>query len=82
MTEARPISTPMVSNSKLIKFGPDSMEDQHLYRSIVGALQYVTLTRPEISYSVNKVCQFMSNPLLSHGQGVKRILRYIQGTLQ
>ena len=51
------------------------------YRSIVGALQYVTITRPELSYSVNKVCQFMHKPLEAHWQAVKRILRYLSGTL-
>jgi histone deacetylase 1/2 len=53
-----------------------------MYISVVGALQYVTLTRPENSYSVNKVCQFMSHPLDSHWVAVKRILRYLKGTLQ
>ncbi|KAI5445827.1 hypothetical protein KIW84_013894 [Lathyrus oleraceus] len=50
--------------------------------SVVGALQYATLTRPEISFSVNKVCQFLSNPLEEHWRAVKRILRYLCGTLQ
>ena len=52
-----------------------------MYRSIVGALQYVTITRLEISYCVNRMCQFMQNPLESHWKAVKRILRYLSGTL-
>lgn len=40
----------------------------------------MTLTRPELSYSVNKVCQFMASPLDSHWRAVKRILRYLCGT--
>jgi len=36
------------------------MDDPLLYHSIVRALQYVTITRPDLSYSVNKVCQFMA----------------------
>ena len=47
----------------------------------MGALQYATLTRPEISYAVNKVCQYMANPLDSHWAVVKRILRYLKGTI-
>ena len=47
----------------------------------MGALQYATLTRPEFSYSVNKVCQFMSQPLESHWTAVKQILRYLKGTI-
>jgi histone deacetylase 1/2 len=80
MAEAKGITTPMVSSLKLSRFGPDSLPDPHEYRSIVGALQYVTLTRPEIAFCVNKVCQFLSSPLLTHWQAVKRILRYLLHT--
>lgn len=66
MSEAKAISSPMVGGSKLSKEGADYFSDASLYRSIVGALQYATITRPEISYSVNKVCQFMAHPLESH----------------
>jgi histone deacetylase 1/2 len=52
-----------------------------MYRSVVGSLQYATITRPEISFAVNKVCQFMSAPLESHWTAVKRILRYLKGTI-
>lgn len=46
---------------------------------MVGALQYATLTHPEISYSVNKACQFMHSPTTTHWQLVKRILRHLKG---
>ncbi|RVW81312.1 Retrovirus-related Pol polyprotein from transposon RE1 [Vitis vinifera] len=49
-------------------------------RSVVGALQYITITRPEIAFSVNKVCQFMQKPLDTHWKAVKQILRYLNGT--
>jgi histone deacetylase 1/2 len=80
MAEAKGITTPMVSNLKLSKFGTDTLPDPSEYRSIVGALQYVTLTRPEIAFSVNKVCQFLAMPLITHWQAVKRILRYLLST--
>jgi hypothetical protein len=48
---------------------------------MVGALQYLTLTRPAISFAVNKVCQFLHSPTTAHWSAVKRILRYVQGTL-
>ncbi|KAB2612930.1 hypothetical protein D8674_035246 [Pyrus ussuriensis x Pyrus communis] len=52
-----------------------------MYRSIVGALQYLTFTRPDIAFSVHQVCQFMQAPMNSHFTAVKRILRYLKGTM-
>jgi hypothetical protein len=51
------------------------------YRSMVGALQHLTLTRPDISFSVNKVCQYLHSPTTSHMTTVKRILRFLQHTI-
>jgi hypothetical protein len=51
------------------------------YRQVVGALQYATLSRPDITYAVNKVCQFMHAPTDNHWSTVKRILRYLKGTI-
>lgn len=81
MDGVNPISTLMVSGLKLTKNGSNLMSDPHLYRSTVGALQYATITRPKISFVVNKVCQFMSPPLNDHWVAVKRILRYLKGTI-
>ena len=74
-------STPMTSGLKLSAYRSDPIENERLYRNIVGALQYVTITRLKISYCVNRVCQFMQNPLEFHWKIVKRILRYLNGTL-
>ena len=59
MDNARPLPTPMVSSLKLTSDEGDPIPNATDYRSIVGGLQYVTITRPEIAYCVNKVCQFM-----------------------
>lgn len=75
MFESNPIATPMVSGSLLSARQGDHLSEPFLYKSVVGALQYVTLTRPEISFSVNKACQFMHSPTTVHWQMVKRILR-------
>ena len=56
------------------------LPDPSLYRSIVGASQYVTITRPDISFFVNKSYQFMAHPTSTHWLFVKRILRYLEGT--
>ncbi|CAL9013249.1 unnamed protein product [Prunus brigantina] len=52
-----------------------------MFRSVVGALQYLTFTRPDLAYAVNTVCQYMNSPTDVHWLLVKRILRYVQGTL-
>ena len=54
--------------------------DPSLYRSLVGALQYITLTRHDLSYAVQQCCMFMHAPRDCHYQLVKRILRYLCGT--
>lgn len=58
----------------------EAFSDSILYRSIVN-LQYLCFTRPNISYAVNMVCQYMEGPIESHFQMVKSILKYIKGIL-
>ena len=81
MVEAHSISISMVTNCKLSKHGGALFNDPTLYRSVVDDLQYATLTRSEICYVVNKVCQYMANPLDSHWNVVKGILRYLKDTI-
>lgn len=80
MAECKGLTTPIVATLKLIKHGSNIFKDPHTYRSIVAALRYITLTHPDIAYSVNKLCQFLSNPLETHWLAVKRLLRYLSGT--
>jgi len=51
------------------------------YRSLAGALQYLTFTRPDIAYAVQQVCLHMHDPRDPHLAALKRILRYVRGTL-
>lgn len=81
MLHAKPITSPMRASLQLSKFDSPSFDDVTLFRSIVGGLQYFSLTRPDISYVVNKVCQFMNTPKLSHWVAVKRILCYLKATI-
>ena len=79
----KPTPTPLSSTEKLsliegTLLGP---EDSTKYRSLVGALQYLTLTRPDISFAVNKVCQFLHAPTTVHLIAAKRIVRYVKYTL-
>ncbi|XP_023741339.1 uncharacterized mitochondrial protein AtMg00810-like [Lactuca sativa] len=82
MMNCKSISTPMSVTDKLAQdLGrPLSDEDDFKYRSLVGGLEYLTLTRPDISFPVNIVCQYLSKPTTVHLEAVKRILRYIKGT--
>lgn len=58
LENCKPVSTPISTSEKLTIDSGEALgpEDATKYRSVVGALQYLTLTRPDISYSVNKVC--------------------------
>lgn len=80
MLDCRPCSTP--SSLKPAPLDDDNpMTYPELYRTIVGSIQYLTITRPDISFAVNSVCQHMHRPLEKHFTAVKRILRYVKGTL-
>lgn len=80
MSAAKPMPTPMSSNIHLSKNKGEAFDNEKFYRSIVGALQYITITRPDLSFAVNKVCQFMQKPLDLHWKAVKHILRYLKGS--
>jgi transposase InsO family protein len=81
MVTAKPITSPMSSAHRLHLFDGDPFEDPSLYRSIVGSLHYLSFTRPDIQFAVNKVCQFMQRPTVTHWTAVKRILRYLKETI-
>jgi hypothetical protein len=57
------------------------VEDASQFRSIAGALQYLTFTRPDIAYAMQQICLHMHDPQELHLTAMKRILRYLQGTL-
>ncbi|XP_022014710.2 uncharacterized mitochondrial protein AtMg00810-like [Helianthus annuus] len=81
MTDCKPCTTPVDIASKLSAADGNLLSDGSLYRSLAGALQYLTFTRPDISYAVQQVCLFMHTPREPHFAFLKRILRYIKGTL-
>lgn len=80
MVECKPMSTPLEAKTK--QSSTDILiEDPSYYRGIVGALQYLTLTRLDLSFSVNYVSQYMHAPTVAHLKMVRRILRYVKGTI-
>uniref|UniRef100_A0A2N9GA49 Apple domain-containing protein n=1 Tax=Fagus sylvatica TaxID=28930 RepID=A0A2N9GA49_FAGSY len=81
MTSTKPVSTPCTPNTRLSLHDGEKLQDPHAYRSLVGALHYLTFTRPDLSFAVHQVCQYMASPTSIHLTAAKRILRYLKGTL-
>ena len=80
MTDAKPVSTPMQTTPKLTLGSGAPLQDGSQYRSLVRSFQYLAFTRPDISYAVNRLSQFMHKPTVDHWQAAKCVLRYLAGT--
>ncbi|CAA7060053.1 unnamed protein product [Microthlaspi erraticum] len=80
MEDCKPCSTPVDLKSKLSSDSGELIPNPTQYRQLAGALQYLTFTRPDISYAVNQICLYMHAPRQPHYQALKRIIRYIKGT--
>jgi hypothetical protein len=81
MSDCKPCSTPVDTQAKLSEATGDSVADPTGYRSLASALQYLTFTRPDISYAVQQVCLHMHDPREPHLAALKRLLRYLRGTV-
>ncbi|XP_062151932.1 uncharacterized mitochondrial protein AtMg00810-like [Alnus glutinosa] len=81
MIDSKPYRSPCLSGSKMSKNDGDLLPNPSEYRQLVGALQYTTLTRQDIAYSVNQLCQHMQAPTSVHWTAAKRVIRYLKGTL-
>ncbi|KAF5459787.1 hypothetical protein F2P56_019705 [Juglans regia] len=77
---AKPAAFPMESNLKLTATDSDLYEDPSTYRRMVGRLLYLTITRPDLAYSVQVLSQFLAKPAVSHYQATIRVLRYLKAT--
>ncbi|KAK9048104.1 hypothetical protein SSX86_007048 [Deinandra increscens subsp. villosa] len=80
MTTCNPVATPVDTSSKLGLDSGADFDNPTLFRSLAGALQYLTFTRPDIIYAVQQVCMHMHAPKLDHWNALKRIIRYLQGS--
>lgn len=80
MLNCNPAKTPVDTDSKIGPHGTP-VTDPTFFRSMAGALQYLTFTRPDITYAVQQVCLYMHDPREPHLNALKRILRYIRGTM-
>ncbi|RVX18433.1 Retrovirus-related Pol polyprotein from transposon RE2 [Vitis vinifera] len=81
MDKAKPCVTPMSTSQPLIKSAGIPFHDPHLYRSVVGGLQYLSFTRPDLTFVVHKVSKYMQNPMEPHWAVVKHILHYLKNTI-
>ncbi|GJY03720.1 ribonuclease H-like domain-containing protein [Tanacetum coccineum] len=80
MVHCNPSRTPVDTETKL---GPDGVpvQDPTLYCSLAGGLHYLTFTRPDLSYAVQQICLYMHDPREPHFAALKRVMRYVKGTL-
>jgi hypothetical protein len=81
LTDCNPALTPMEERLKLSRDSTTEEVDATQYRCLVGSLRYLVHTRPDLAYSVSYVSRFMQRPTTEHEQAVKRIIRYVAGTL-
>jgi len=81
MTDCKPCSTPVDTQGKVSEEEGTPVTDPTAYQSLAGALQYLTFTRPDITYAVQQICLHMHDPREPHLTALKRILRYLRGTV-
>lgn len=81
MMVSRGIYIPLSQGEKFLKSEGEVFRDATLYKSVIGALQYATLTRPKLAFAVNKLSQYMAIPLLPHWLACKRVLMYLKHTV-
>ena len=83
MNDSKPVSTPADASQKLVKAteGEESVNQQQ-YQSVIGCLLYLSVgSRPDITYSVSTLAKFSSHPTQQHWTALKRVLRYLKGTV-
>ena len=83
MENCRPISTPLEPGKHFFKLSDDDEAfDKGIYQQAIGCLTYLsTVTRPDIAAAVGILSRFMASPTKDHWIAIKRILRYLKGTL-
>jgi hypothetical protein len=74
----KPVDTPIEQNHMLFQCSNSASIDKGRYQRLVGKLIYLSHTRPDITYAVNVVSQFMHDPRKAHMDAVERILRYLK----
>ena len=81
MVYCKLVGTPMVTGCKLSNIDDSKNVEQKIYRSMIGSILYLTTTRPDVMNAMCQVDRFQSSPKASHLLAIKRILRYLKGTI-
>ena len=81
MLGAKEVCTPLSTSTPLKLNDGTASFDSTEYKRVLGSLQYLSLTRPDISFAVNKLSQFMHKPTQTHWTATKRLLRYLKQTI-
>jgi len=81
MEGCNPAHTPMEERLQLSRYSEAKEVDATQYRRIVGSLRYLVHTRPDVAFAVGYMSRFMERPTAEHQSAIKRILRYIAGTI-
>ncbi|XP_020672785.1 uncharacterized protein LOC110092535 [Dendrobium catenatum] len=79
--DCKPAPTPITNKTRPPTALSPPFSDPSLYRRLAGSLQYLSITRPDIAYATNRVCQHMQSPTEQDFKDLKRLLRYINGTI-
>jgi hypothetical protein len=81
MDDCNPMQVPIIPGTKLTRDGEGEKIDSTYYKQMIGSLMYMTATRPDLTYVVSLISRFMEAPTELHYQVVRKILRYLKGTL-
>ena len=82
MEKSNSVHNPSVLGCKLMKDEDEINVDKTYYKQVVGSLNYLTATRPDIMFVVSLINRYMENPTKLHLQATKKVLRYLKGTTE
>jgi len=79
MFGSEPCTTPLMSNNRILFENAEKLQNSKSYRRLIRKLLYMTNTRPDITFGVHLLSQFLQEPIIHHQQVIQHVLRYIKG---